>query len=89
MANVKVIIIAFIAVIEFSMVYGDDIQPYSQAYFYYGCAKRSRAYCDKVCKMHLARQGGVCYSTSMAKDQCICFGMDEDITYFLKDMEKQ
>nr|B8XGZ8.1 RecName: Full=Lipolysis-activating peptide 1-beta chain; Short=BoiLVP1-beta; Short=LVP1-beta; AltName: Full=Putative beta-like toxin Tx457; Flags: Precursor [Buthus occitanus israelis]ACJ23107.1 putative beta-like toxin Tx457 [Buthus occitanus israelis] len=89
MANVQVIFVAYIAVIAFSMVYGDDYKPFGEHNSYYGCKKQTDEFCNKICKLHLAKKGGFCHQPAPFVELCKCLDIDYDNTYFLKAMEKQ
>nr|WCA46681.1 venom lipolysis activating peptide beta subunit isoform X3 [Androctonus crassicauda] len=89
MANMQVIFIAFIAVIAFSMVYGDSIYPVAVSGFYYGCMRSSEDFCKNVCKLHLGRGRGQCSQPFPFVNICECFVMDSDNRSFLDAMAKQ
>nr|ABR21081.1 venom lipolysis activating peptide beta subunit [Mesobuthus eupeus] len=84
----QVTFIAFITMIAFSMVYGDDAYPLKHSGIYYGCRDKSGAFCNDVCKLHLARRGN-CYQPGPLAKMCRCFGIDNDNISFFAAMEKQ
>nr|P84809.1 RecName: Full=Lipolysis-activating peptide 1-beta chain; Short=BotLVP1-beta; Short=LVP1-beta; Flags: Precursor [Buthus occitanus tunetanus] len=89
MISVQVIFIAFISIIAFSMVCGGNVFPNRELGILYGCKGYGNAFCDKVCKMHLARGGGRCGEPNPVMWACECIDIDEDNGYFLNALEKQ
>nr|AMX81477.1 venom peptide meuPep28 [Mesobuthus eupeus] len=88
MVKLQVILIAFIAVIACSVVYGDSVAPWDQTNSYYGCQKQTDKFCDKVCKLHLASSGSCQQPTPFVK-LCKCQGLDYENSFFFAAMEKQ
>nr|WCC59853.1 venom lipolysis activating peptide beta subunit isoform x2 [Hottentotta saulcyi] len=85
----KVIFPILFAIIAVNLVSGENYYPTKQDDKYYGCQNKPDSFCNKICKLHLAREGGFCHQPGPAVHLCKCINIDEDNTSFWNALRKQ
>nr|P0CI43.1 RecName: Full=Lipolysis-activating peptide 1-beta chain; Short=LVP1-beta; Flags: Precursor [Lychas mucronatus] len=84
----KILAVVLISVIVLNTANGENYYPQKYTNDYYGCQQQTDAFCDKVCKLHLAESGFCDQSWGLAK-ACKCVNVSYDNSFYFNALESQ